>query len=317
MRPLLQRISIALLTGAVSFGLTKLARGSLVSTLTLAVFVAGSVLVVEFLRDVERSMTSTENMISHVNNATRLREAIEGSALDVLPTGSRPVQGLINNVVGFTPPSPILGRLVVSEIRDLTELVQGLTTEIGRRSAYAASCEGEDRNWLLALTGAATGRILATSTTAADGGQGKFEDGFWKTELGRAYLNAQRAAVDRGVEIRRVFILTDPEILASDDFIRTCEKQLKAGIEVRTNEVLSNSPSTRNDWTATFKDFILFDDEVSYEVDLEGIPPTLSIARTNLRYHPVTILDRRTRFEEIWEASTPFRLPQPSPPPDA
>ncbi|MCM3882080.1 hypothetical protein [Frankia sp. R82] len=315
MQPLLPRVAVALLTGTISFGLTTLAHGSVASTLTLGVFVAGAVLVVEFLRDVERSMSDIERTISQVNDAARLRAAMEKSPLDAQPSAAHPLRSLLDTVVTFAPPSSVLGRLVTEEIRSLTALLHGLTAE--GPAAFAAGCEGEDRDWLLALTRAASRQIFAISTTAADGGRGNFEDGFWKTELGRDYLNAQRAAVERGVAVRRIFILTNPDVLTSPDFVRTCEKQASAGVEVRTNEVYNLSPSSRyDDWTALFKDFILFDDDVSYEVELEGVPPTVSIARTNLRYHRDTLRDRRDRFDAIWEASTPFPAP-PAPPPDA
>jgi hypothetical protein len=310
MRPLLQKIVMSMITGSISFGLAIVTTRSLATTVSLAVFVAGVALVVQFLRDVEEAMASVVTVVAHVNDATRLRESIEGLNLGPVPTGTHPVQNLIDNVVAFTPPSPLLAQLVVAEMSGLTDLVQGLSRPTDRLPAAACtvSCEGEDRDWLLALTRAASVQILATSTTWADGGGGRFEDGFWKTELGRSYLREQQRAVERGVRIRRIFILTDPEILASAQFIRTCEKQREAGIEVRVNEMLGTPPERRSDiWTATFKDFIVFDGQVSYEVELEGITP--AIARTNLLYHRQTVHDRTARFEAIWDASAEVEWP--------
>ncbi|CAO5159444.1 DUF6879 domain-containing protein [Frankia sp. AiPs1] len=309
MRSLLQRIAFALASGAAGYVLTKWVHGSTVTNLTLAVFIGGAVLIVEFLHEVESGVRDTARTIVEVNRSTQLREQIENSPLD--SSENWPVRDLIDNAVICAPPTPILRQLVGAEIRNLIQLMQGLTAVDGRNSAVA-SCDGEDRNWLLALTEASQSSILATSTTWTDGGEGKFEDGFWKSELGRAYLQGQRAAVRRGVLVQRVFILTDPAILANEDFIRTCEKQHAAGIEVRTKVVLS-TPSFHQveDWAATFKDFILFDHDVSYEIDMDGIQ-AMTIARTNLRFNPAILQERRDLFEVIWNGSTPLEPGDPN-----
>jgi hypothetical protein len=309
------KILVALVTGSVTFLLTSVANGPVVWTVTLSVFLAGVVLVVEFLLDaartldtamrtqerrlaeLERSVTASLN---GVDRAGRLLNSLETSALEASATSTGPVTRFIEGVVRFVPPSPILARLAIEEVKGVTDLIDGLT-------AGSASYPGEDRDWLLALTRCACSRISATSTTAVDGGKRNFSDGFWKSELGRSYLQAQRDAVNRGVHIRRVFILNKPGIVVNPDFVATCEEQQGAGVVVRTIVVQTGQQAS---WTSTFRDFILFDDSVSYEVEL-GAPlgSRPGIASTNLRFDQIRVNERKVQFEEIWAAAQPFGQP--------
>jgi len=304
-----RKLALAGATGGTTYLLSSIAHAPLVWTLTLAVFLGGVVLVVQFLLDFETAQTaaltaqqanveilrrSVVESLALVEGAHRLLTTVDQSALDRTPEDVRPVTELVRALATFEPSAPLLNQVAIEEVRALTSLLHGLREG-------SASYPGEDRDWLLALTRSTTKRISATSTAAVDGGERSFADGFWRTELARSYLQAQREAVQRGVEVRRVFILSRANSLNNSDFLATCEEQRDAGIIVKTIVVPSVGDST---WTTTFRDFILFDDAVSYEPELSRAPRSQpSIVNTHLRVDQVRVDERQALFEEIWMAA--------------
>jgi hypothetical protein len=154
---------------------------------------------------------------------------------------------------------------------------------------------GEDRELLLGLAAHVRSEIRATSWATMSARGQEFEAGFWFTDLGGRYLDAQRSAAQRGVRIRRIFVYDSDEAVADDDFRRVRDMQLGAGVEVR----LLNAGSLAADGSVS--DFVLFDDDVSYE--------TIPVARglqsawlltTRLVFLPEAVRRRSTRFEELW-----------------
>ncbi|TCJ32924.1 hypothetical protein E0504_40585 [Parafrankia sp. BMG5.11] len=302
---IIRQVAVAVATGGATFLLSYLLDGEMTWTMMLSVFIGGVVLVVQHLVDVESKVEAAadaqaerlsgfERRLDRVDRGVRLLESLESSAVEAAVPGARPISGLVERSAKFVPPSPVLGRLVAEEIRAMNELLRGLEGD-------SATCQGEDRDWILALTRGAQRTISATSTTAADGGRRSFSDGFWKSELGRAYLAAQREAVGRGVSVRRVFILNSEKIRRNSDFVKICEDQRNAGIIVHSVVVPGGDQlgSGGTGWRKTFRDFILFDDEVSYEVEV-GALQGASITSTHLKFDRTRIGERIALFNEIW-----------------
>ncbi|WP_018501664.1 hypothetical protein [Parafrankia discariae] len=290
---IIRQVVVAVATGGATFLLSYLLDGETTWTTMLSVFIGGVVLTAQHLVDVENGVEAVGRRLDRVDRGVRLLESLENSAVEVAVPGARPVSGLVERAAKLVPPAPVLGRLVAEEIRALNELLRGLEGD-------SVTCQGEDRDWILALTRGTRHTISATSTTAADGGRRSFSDGFWKSELGRAYLAAQQEAVARGVLVRRVFILNNEKVRRNADFIKICDDQRKAGIVVHSVVVPGGDQlGGGTGWRKTFRDFILFDDEVSYEVEV-GALQGASITSTHLKFDRTRIGERIALFNEIW-----------------
>jgi hypothetical protein len=162
--------------------------------------------------------------------------------------------------------------------------------------------EGEDRDWMLSLTRNARSSIDATSLTTVDArGHGFVDGGLWSSDLGQRYLEAQRDAVQRGVRIRRVFIMDRPGLANDPPFLEVCAFQRKLGIDVRVLDT-TEIPNTRR--TSLF-DFILFDDVISYETtpasSIDGAVPAIVNTRLELRSNRVK--DRIERYKDLYESA--------------
>ncbi|MEU3661708.1 hypothetical protein AB0E77_18420 [Streptomyces sp. NPDC032940] len=156
-----------------------------------------------------------------------------------------------------------------------------------------AECPGENHDWMLALTRSATESICATSTSV--------DREFWNSEPASRYLEAQQDAVDeQGVTVRRLFLLESAREL-DDRLLRLCEEQELRHIEVRAAVLPELPPHLQR---GTTNDFIVFDEEVSFEIeqDLRDVN-----VRTRLIARQDHVRDRMKRFKELWEASMSLR----------
>src|SRR5215472_5506288 len=84
---------------------------------------------------------------------------------------------------------PLLRGLARRQIESVTGFLRQLPA--GRDIVY----DGEDREWLLGLTGEARQSISATSVATADSGERGFDGGLWTSDLGARYLDRQREAI--------------------------------------------------------------------------------------------------------------------------
>ncbi|MYR42771.1 hypothetical protein [Streptomyces sp. SID5910] len=156
-----------------------------------------------------------------------------------------------------------------------------------------AECPGENHDWMLALTRAAEQAICATSTSV--------DREFWNSEPASRYLEAQQDAVDeQGVTVRRLFLLESAREL-DDRLLRLCEEQELRHIETRAAVLPELPPHLQR---GTTNDFIVFDEEVSFEIeqDLRDVN-----VRTRLIARQDHVRDRMKRFRELWEASMSLR----------
>jgi hypothetical protein len=277
-------------------------------------FIAGVVLVVQFLTEVEQRMTRLEvsqnthavrmqdqitGGINKINEATELFGQIEASAVR-----TDAVTQLVRHSTKIAAPQPeLVVRFAQGEIGRLSQFLKDLGE--GGDVTY----EGEDRDWMLGLARQCQKSIDATSLTTVDGtGRGFVDGGLWSSDLGQRYLDLQREAIRRGVAIRRVFIMDRPELASDPDFRRVCGWHLDRDIQIR----VLDPASARNAGTprSALTDFIIFDGVVSYEAQPASqfeSDSTPVIINTRLVLRQDKVDERRLRFEDLWRLATDFK----------
>ena len=318
----LTKIGVSAFFGALALGLSLTLDGSAEAHTLLAigtsVFVSGIAFVVQFLVDVEtrvdqltdsmakvgdkyeeHSRASEETIrlqFEKINAATELFGAVEASALRIDATTQ-----LVRDATAAVRSSSAL----------VSKFAQG---EIGRLAGYLEALgqgadvpyDGEDRDWLLGLTKAATVSIDATSLTTVDaGGRGFMDGGLWNSDLGHKYLQEQHAAVKRGVKIRRIFIFDRPEFQHDKDLLNILRRHVAIGVEVRTL-----APGLDR---YSFIDFIVLDGELVYQSQPESRlgDSRPIIATTTLVTKPERVFRRLQQYHELWESATEF-IPPPA-----
>jgi hypothetical protein len=296
----LRKMLLTLATGGGAYVVTNVAQQPQIWAVFLSVFIGGVTLVVQFLIDFENRLEAVEKgQIAHaatiermvrkgfseINEATELFGLVEASALrnDV-------VTQLVRHATRIDTSAELVHSFAQLEITRMSEFLKALSEKSD------ITCEGEDSDWLLRLTQAASASIDAVSMTTPDG----VDEEFWTSELGRRYLEAQRDALRRGVAIRRVFILEHPQTAASSPLGKVLRRQKVIGIQVRVLDP-SAVPDTRR---SSMFDFIVFDQELSYELMVaasfaDGVPP--GIINTRLVRHDQSVKERVRRFEDLWE----------------
>ncbi len=274
-------------------------------SIVLPVFIGGVVLVVQFLVEFDNRMRAValgqdrhfqtvENLITgtfeSISEATELFGRVETSAMH-----TDLVKQLVRHTANLDRSAHQLMHLFAhAEITRVSELMKGLS-ERGE-----ITYDGEDRDWLLALTRNARATIDATSFTAVDASGHGFDDGeLWTSDLGQRYLEAQQKALERGVTIRRIFILDDPDGAEDPGLLRMCEIQQKLGVLVRILDPLT-LPGLHHNWMF---DFVVFDSVVSYESTpaawaRKGSKP--AIVSTRLVLSPKRLEERVHGFQDLW-----------------
>lgn len=217
--------------------------------------------------------------LARLNEVTELFDLVDHSALP-REAAARLVRSA--TIAGTLAPA-IVQDFVRVEIMRLTALMEHLSQEVADR-------EGEDHDWILTLTGCAALTIDATSTWP------EADRDLWRSELGARYLRAQRDAIERGVRIRRLFIIEEPEH-DLPELSQLREYQQSIGIDVRVLALSGLAPNVR---LTGIDDFIVFDESLSYEIgfDLRGVAARTAI---DLRSH--RIAHRVQQFRTLWEAS--------------
>jgi hypothetical protein len=307
--PVIAKIAITTLVGALSFPLTNLLFSSLSGQLAMSAGVGGLILIVQFLIEFERRLTSAESTLrqslsemsqtidrgfANLNYATRLMVGVEQAGLRTAAM-TELVQRAAE--LGADTP-PLVASFVQTEIARMTLLLRGVAE---REVTY----DGEDRDMLLSLTDAVTRSIDATSLSNVDAGGKTYDAGFWGTDLGFRYMEAQREAIMRKVRVRRVFILQEARVANDEEFRAMCRRQAHMGVDIR---VLfpQDIPSTMKSY---LWDFILFDDAVSYEVTPAVQFETYAnpvILHTRLVMRHSKVEQRIERYRELWDKATPF-----------
>jgi hypothetical protein len=308
----LRKIVVTTVTGALSFPLTNLLFSSPTAQLTMAAGVGGLILMIQFLIDFERRLAAVEGRqlaqvaeirqavqqgFTKVNAATKLFSAVETAGLK-----TDNITRLVEKAVAIGPHAPpLLTTFIQTEMERLAQFLH----ELGDQEA---TYDGEDRDWLLALTRSAKTSIDAISLPAVDAGGQVFQGGFWGSDLGHRYLSAQREAVHHKVCVRRIFIIERPSMADDPGFHLMCSSQATLGIDVRVLYP-SDMPSSMKSY---LYDFVLFDNVLSYEVTPaahveDGANPLILHTRLILRTGKLE--ERIERYRELWEAATPYVAP--------
>jgi hypothetical protein len=322
------KIMITALFGAVGYGLSYLVDSNnshLVLSVGTSLYVAGIVLVIQFLYDVEQRLEAMEHAYDNmehiydsnaaaveerlssgfktiedrissgfkqINEATELFALVEASALK-----TDAMTQLVRNSTRVEASPPLVFEFAQSEIARLSEMLK--TVSEGADVTY----EGEDRDWLLGLTKVVNATIDATSLTTVDaGGKGFIDGGLWSSDLGQRYLDVQREAIKRGVAIRRIFIMDRPELLTDPDFISICRMHAELSIAVRILDP-SKIPGIRR---GSLFDFVIFDGVLSYQAtpaSRVGDRTRPVIINTQLVTRPLAVQDRIQRFQDLWKAA--------------
>ncbi|MBM2619787.1 hypothetical protein JIG36_30185 [Actinoplanes sp. LDG1-06] len=308
---LLGKIGWTLLAGLLSFSVTGLFEKALdvsvAEQLIVTILIGGVTLLVQYLADLERRSHETDRLrgeeirnlrgfIQHgfesVDEATELMTEIDQSA------GRRELLKQVIRRSGHITPAapPLVQFLAESEMRRLAETLQALSD--GHELFY----DGEDREYLLALTRGTTGSLLAVSWATVNADKVSFEAGFWFSDLGARYLDLQRAAARRGVTIRRIFIIESPTLMTNPELRRILAMQRNAGISVR---VSSDSEAAQD---GGFSDFVIFDEQICYvttPVTRQEAPGAPARLTTRLVLNQEFTRHRIERFEELWANPLP------------
>jgi hypothetical protein len=306
----LRKAILTAVAGGSTYVITNLAQQEQIWSVTLSVLIGGIALLVQFLAQFETRLHNVEE--GQIEQGRKLRNAVEERFLAISEATAlfglieeSAVQTdllsqLVRNASRFSHGAgELIPRFAHGELTRFNEFVKELGE--GGEVTY----DGEDRDWLLGLAKAAGRSIHATSMTTVDVGKQFLSGGLWDTDLGQRYLDAQRDAAQRGVEVRRVFILDRPDIARTDELAAVCRMHATLGIEVR---ILNLSDATHLRRTSMF-DFVLFDDVLSYEVTTgtwmdENVRPV--VVNTRLVLRPARVDERAYRFKEIWDAAEPL-----------
>ncbi|MGI5454681.1 hypothetical protein ACQEWB_16190 [Streptomyces sp. CA-249302] len=283
--------------------------------LTASVVIGGAALIVQYLVDFEKRLEEIEtgqsdlirdvkdNLVNHhvaltelvddrfrqINAATELFSNVDRSVLRsdaVIKLARRATEcGQLNNETVKTFAS--------LEIERLAGLLENL-------SSRSADCLGENQDWLIGLTQCISHSLDATSTSV--------DRDFWDSEPAARYLEAQTDAVSKGVTIRRLFLVDIPEEI--DDEVRAlCSNQRALNIDARLVALSELPPWARH---GTKSDFIVFDRELSYEIDQDTNDVN---AKTTLNARSAHVEHRMRQFTRLWDATLGLPdegIPQPA-----
>lgn len=307
---LLQRILLSLSAGSFVLVLSNLADWGLAEGLLLSVMVSGIVLLIEFLNDFDGSIqllkTTLSAGLANFSEATRAYAKAEQSPLDFAV-----VKRLMERVGGLrTDTQPLLLDLINLELSRMATFLKQVSdagegensTHSGAEQPFSIAYHGEDREWLLGLTSVAKKSIDAISLTTIDGGVTSFDGGLWRSDLGHRYVELQRKARMRDVQIRRIFYFDNPEIKPDRIFIEVCERQKALGVDVRLL-LRENVPA---DLENLVSDYIVFDDGLGYEMTsavalIDGHRPERMT--TYLSARDERVQDLKARFERLWDVA--------------
>jgi hypothetical protein len=237
-----------------------------------SIVIGSATLIVQYLIDFGERFEKVDRRFAEIIAATELFSQVDGSVLR-----SDEVTRL---VLGYTKVREQGGDIVQAfaekELGRLAKMMEGLGS--GR-----ADCPGENHEWLIDITDCVKMTLDATSTSV--------DREFWTSGPADRYLTAQEKAIKRrGVEIRRLFVVRDPDEV-TPELRGLCEDQRRRGIDVR---IVVRSLMESN---SRVSDFIVFDGELCYETkpDQESNPDgTLLSAELD------HIEDHVNQFNDLW-----------------
>jgi hypothetical protein len=316
----LREVLLAVCSGAAAVAVSLAAGAGGPAAATIAVVAAGVAVTADLLRDfrlrlgladlktqaaIEKAGAAMEQAAGQFRaevaqrfaQLTTIPEAFGLKPLD--QTRAAELVKVVQDAYAFEHrSSPLANTFVLAEAQRFNLLLHQLRAGEG-------TYDGEDRDWLLTLARSCGRTLDATSLSTIDaGGRLRFSGGFWESDLGLHYLELQADAVARGVTIRRVFILENPKVTEDAAYQEMCERQSRLGIDVRylTPDMVSVNLLNKLD------DFILFDNEISYESVASLAPGDNArpvVSSTHLVLNRNLVAKRVRQFAEIWDAALP------------
>ncbi|MET7720521.1 DUF6879 family protein [Streptomyces mirabilis] len=270
--------------------------------LAVSIVIGGATLIVQYMVDFERRLASVETgqqayarevadrltghhhemrtlvdrRFTDISEATELFDTLDHSMLRL--DGVTRLARSATRVSSLGP--GLVSAFAREEIDRLASVMENLTT-------MSADCPGENHDWLMALTKCTTGTMDATSSFV--------ERNYWDSEPALRYLQAQAEAIaQRGVKVRRLFIVQKPEGV-DPALLRLCEDQRNMGIDTRVVALSELPPNVRR---GTTNDFVIFDETLCYEVEPDLLHEN---AKTTLNAREDHLRQRVKRFRELWD----------------
>ncbi|TCO62555.1 DUF6879 family protein [Actinocrispum wychmicini] len=295
-----RKILITMVVGALLFPLTNLLLDSTATKVLATVVVGAVVLIVQFLVDLQRQLRAIEG--TQIEQISEVRRAVDDTFAKISPAtelfGQAEATGLTELVARASAidrgGSSLVSRFAQVELHRMSYFLNAM---IEREAFY----DGEDREWLLALTRSTDASIDAISVPKVDADGAAV--GFWRTDLGLRYLSLQHEAIVRGVRVRRIFVLQRPELVNDPDLLSVVRAQAELGIDVR----VLHPPAAASAAKVIRHDITLFDNALSYEV----VPvPGLShekplILYTRLAMREDVVNKHIERYQQLWATAVP------------
>jgi hypothetical protein len=301
---LLWKIWWTLLTGFIGFAgsamLDDLLKATLADQLIIAIVLGGVTLLAQYLVDLERRFVESERIqakatrdmqrvirrgIESADEANRLLAELEQSTVR---------RGLLKQVIhrseNLTQAAPpLVQALATSETQRLAKTLQSLVD--GQELFY----DGEDREFLLALTDCASMSMLAVSWATIEADGVGFEGELWLSDLGARYLDLQRQALRRGVVIRRIFLLDAPTHETDPALMHIFATQRSAGIEVK----LADGRDPGQDGLS----YVIFDEQICYNTMpmRRAAPGAPYRVTTRMELNEERVRHRIGHFDGLWK----------------
>jgi hypothetical protein len=306
----LRKIVAAVASGVIAFSVASAVNWGrepdLLFEVAASVFIAGVAFVVMFLVDVEHSLEDVhrkqEESVRRIEERVssglfRLNEATElFSAMEASPIRAGDLVDFVRYTSQLPPATKLVVQFANAELGRLSQLMKDLSS--GGDVTYDGA-----NDWILGLTDSAEFTLDAVSIVTADAGGRAVVDGdLWTTDLGQRYLEAQSRAVERGLLIRRVFVLDRPELGEDSSLRQITGWQLDRGLRVRTIEPGAIPLTLR----LSINEFAIFDGVVGFETQSASAPlmgERPLIMRTRLSLRMDRVRQQIQRFEALWSAA--------------
>jgi hypothetical protein len=325
----IRKTLITLLSGGLTYIITNMSAQPLIWVLTVTVLISGVALVIQFMNDFDHQLQDfgkqLENLAErHPVYTTEIQSLIEEGfakadkaaglfrAVENSPLQTKVITQLVQHSTQIGPDCPpLIQEFAQSQINRTSQVLKELS------EGGVVPHDGEENEWLLELTKQSQRTIDAISLSTVDAGATGFRQGLWTSDFGQQYLELQRRAIQRGVRIRRVFVLDGSVQIEDSDFQLVHRRQRMLGINARVLERDMIPHTLKN----VMYDFVVFDHDVSYEVTPashieEDMGPT--IVKTHLTLQTQRIQERIQRFEKLWDCARELdevpspRRPDPS-----
>lgn len=309
--PVVLKILITVAVGTVTYVLTNVIDQSQEELwqIVLAVVIGGAALIVQYMVDFEQRLGAVETGQRQSRDELRRDLAAQHREMtELVDRGFRQV-GEVTDLFGKLKDSGMpdgeVKRLarsaarVGSEGQDFLRLfaqaeIMRLAKTMTELTLETADLKGENNDTLIALTECAVESIHTTSS---------FVDlAFWETATAQYYLEVQRAAIQRGVKVKRLFIVqhfrTEEVNNKLKEFLRD---QRSTGIEAGVVALSELPREARGDRTP---EFVIFDGELLFEMTTDA---EQSYPNTKLDVREDNVRRRKERFAILWNA----RLEEP------